>query len=283
MTASVFAAALLSALLHVCWNSLAKASSAPRDLPIGISLATSSLCVLAVPFVSLPPAASLPWILASTICNVVFLHALTEAYARSEFGVAYAIVRAVVPPVMFVVGWLFLKEPGRFGAGVGLAFVIASLVLFACARRQFWEVKGYGLSASIVAGLALAFALLFDVKGIRTGGSGFANLMRYSVASSLATATALTIMASFKRTNSIEPIRGNIKLCYVGASLLLLSYVSGMWAYSQGPIGLVAPLRESGILFGGIVGVVVLRERISRLQWVAMMLATVGIILVQFA
>jgi drug/metabolite transporter (DMT)-like permease len=55
----------------------------------------------------------------------------------------------------------------------------------------------------------------------------------------------------------------------------------GMWAYAQGPIGLVAPLRESGILVSGVLAVLVLRERITELQWAAMGLATIGVLLIQ--
>ena len=65
------------------------------------------------------------------------------------------------------------------------------------------------------------------------------------------------------------------------AALLLSSYLCGMWAYVQGPIGLVAPLRESGIVFGGALAVLVLREPVTRLQWMAVGLATIGVVLVQ--
>jgi drug/metabolite transporter (DMT)-like permease len=59
------------------------------------------------------------------------------------------------------------------------------------------------------------------------------------------------------------------------------SYLCGMWAYVHGPIGLVAPLRASGIVFSGPLAVLVLRERVSRLQWTAVGLAVIGVILVQ--
>jgi drug/metabolite transporter (DMT)-like permease len=88
-------------------------------------------------------------------------------------------------------------------------------------------------------------------------------------------------VSAVERTNPFTVLRSHAKLCYAGAILLLLSYMCGIWADVHGPIGLVARLRESGIVFGGVLAVVVLRERVSRLQWTAVGLATVGVVLVQ--
>jgi drug/metabolite transporter (DMT)-like permease len=89
------------------------------------------------------------------------------------------------------------------------------------------------------------------------------------------------VVSGISRTNPFAVLRSHPKLCYAGAALLLSSYLCGMWAYVHGPIGLVAPLRESGIVFGGALAVLVLRESVSRLQLMAVALATIGVVLVQ--
>lgn len=281
MSSAVFIAAITSALLHACWNLLAKAFSAPRDILFGISLATASLCAVAFPFVGPPAPVTWPWIAAASLCNLAYLRVLTEAYGRSEYGMVYAIVRASVPPVIFVFGWLFLTEPGRLDAAAGLLFVTISLVVFALAKRSRDALPLRAIVLSLVAGFILACALMLDVKGIRAGGGGMINLLRYGVASSLATATSIVVLWMLKRENPFVLLKSHARLCYSGAGLLLISYLCGMWAYAQGPVGLVAPLRESGILFSGALAVFVLRERVTQLQWAALVLATVGVVLVQ--
>ncbi len=134
---------------------------------------------------------------------------------------------------------------------------------------------------AISAGGALAFALLFDVNGIRACGGGFACLIPYAATSSVVTAIGLGVVSGIGRTNPFAVLRSHAKLCYAGAALLLSSYLCGMWAYVHGPIGLVAPLRESGIVFGGALAVLVLRERVSTVQLMAVGLATIGVVLVQ--
>ena len=281
LTWAVFIAALASAFLHACWNVLAKLHAAPTDLLRGIILATASLCVVVLPFVGYPPGGSWPWIAAASACNVVFTQAMLQAYARADFGMTYVIVRAVIPPILFLVGWAFLNEASRLYAVEGMALVVVSLLLFAFSGRRARVRESGGMLLAMSAGAALAFALLFDVNGIRACGDGFGCLLPCAVASSLLTAAGLGLVSGVGRTNPFAVLWSHTKLCYAGAALLLSSYLCGMWAYVHGPIGLVAPLRESGIVFGGALAVLVLREPVSRLQWTAMGLATIGVVLVQ--
>jgi MFS transporter, MHS family, proline/betaine transporter len=201
---------------------------------------------------------------------------MIAAYARTDFGIAYGVVRAVIPPVLFVMGWAFMNEAGRLYAFAGLALVVLGLLLFAVSGYNVRRQGSHGMLLATSAGGVLAFALLFDVNGIRACAEGSACLIPYAVASSLVTATGLGLVSVVQRTNPFAVLRNHAKLCYAGAALLFLSYLCGMWAYVHGPIGLVAPLRESGIVFGGALAVLVLRERVSRLQWAAVGLATIG-------
>lgn len=281
MTWAVFFAAVASAFLHACWNVLAKLNSAPRDLLRGIILATASLCCILLPFMGLPPADTWPWLAAACVCNVVFTQAMLIAYARIDFGIAYVIVRAVIPPILFLIDWILTNDAGGLYAVEGLALVVVSLLLFAFSGQAIRERGLGGMLPAMLAGGALAFALLFDVNGIRACGGGFGCLIPYAITSSLVTAVGLASVSVVERQDPFAVLKDHTKLCYAGATLLLLSYLCGMWAYVHGPIGLVAPLRESGIVFGGALAVVVLRESVSRLQWMAVGLATIGVVLVQ--
>jgi drug/metabolite transporter (DMT)-like permease len=269
--------------LHATWNILAKSSSEKGDVVFGIAIATATICAVAFPFVGPPAMESWPWIVASALCNVLYLHAIARAYARSSFCMAYGIVRALIPPLLFILSYLFLGETARPAALTGLVLVAVSLFLFAATNPSVRDVEGHGLAASLFASLFLAAAVLLDIRGIRAGGADVANLLRYSIASSLVTATLLAIVFCINGVSPLAVFRASSRECYAGAVLLLCSYLCGMWAYAQGPVGLVAPLRESSILLGGALSVLVLRERVTELQWIALVLASVGVLLVQIA
>jgi drug/metabolite transporter (DMT)-like permease len=247
----------------------------------GLIFATASVCCILLPFVGLPPRDTWLWVAAARVCNVAFTQTMLLAYARTGFGIAYVVVRAVIPPILFLVGWMFMNEACGLHAIEGLALVVLSLLLFAFSGQSICDRGSGGMLLAMSAGGALAFALLFDVYGIRACGGGFGCLIPYAVMSSLVTAMGLGLVCGVERTNPLAILRSHAKLCYAGATLLLSSYLCGMWAYVQGPIGLVAPLRESGIVFGGALAVLVLREPVSRLQWTAVGLAAIGVVLVQ--
>jgi hypothetical protein len=51
----VFFAALASAGLHASWNVIAKRQRIPSEAVLGIILTTALVCLVAVPFIGLPP------------------------------------------------------------------------------------------------------------------------------------------------------------------------------------------------------------------------------------
>src|SRR5262249_8680429 len=148
----VFIAAVASAFLHACWNVLAKLRSAPRDLLRGIVFATASLCCVLLPFVGVPPQDSWLWVAAASACNVAFTQAMLQAYASADFGMAYVVARAVIPPVLFLIGWFFMNESRGLQAVEGLALVVLSLLLFAFSGRTICARGRGGMLLAILAG-----------------------------------------------------------------------------------------------------------------------------------
>jgi len=126
------------------------------------------------------------------------------------------------------------------------------------------------------------FALLFDVNGIRACGGGMACLIS---------------LCGHELGRHRDRIGGGVwhfpheSVCCLaeprqallcGSSLAAVVISVRMWAYVHGPIGLVAPLRESGIVFGGrALPCWYCESPSARLQLMAVGLAAVGVVLVQ--
>ena len=78
-------------------------------------------------------------------------------------------------------------------------------------------------------------------------------------------------------------MREHLRLGLVGGLLSLVAYAIVLWAQSFGNLALVSALRETSVLFAGIIAVVLFEERQTRVQALALVLAATGIVLVKVA
>jgi drug/metabolite transporter (DMT)-like permease len=278
---AVFFAALASACLHASWNVIAKKQQIPSEAVLGIILATAAVCLVAIPFIGLPPVSAWPWLFAAAAFNVIYSRALMTAYDRTALNLAYSVVRAMLPPILFILGFLFFSETIAISAVFGLTLIAASLVLFSIHgwSQRSSDAQGFVLAA--LAGLVLAFSYACDIKGARISGGHPFVILQYGAASSLVTATGLLGLSLVEKKQPITILRRNWQACASGAALLMASYFLALWAYAQGPVGLVAPVRETSILFGGVFAFLILHERIGSKQWAAIGIAALGAILIK--
>ena len=59
------------------------------------------------------------------------------------------------------------------------------------------------------------------------------------------------------------------------------AYWVAVWAMTLAPIAMVAALRETSVLFGMLIGALVLKERVTVLRWLAAALIVSGVVLLR--
>jgi len=84
--------------------------------------------------------------------------------------------------------------------------------------------------------------------------------------------SALRYRAQFK-----AEFRRVLALGIVGGACSLASYVAALWAMTRAPVPAVAAVRETSILFGTVLGVLVLRERLTRARALAAASIVLGV------
>jgi drug/metabolite transporter (DMT)-like permease len=65
-----------------------------------------------------------------------------------------------------------------------------------------------------------------------------------------------------------------------GGALSLLAYGLVLWAQTRGPLALVAALRESSVVVGALIGVLVFHEQFGRWRVLAAVLVALGILVI---
>ena len=281
MSWAVFVAALASACLHASWNVIAKMQRVPSEVVLGILLATAVVYLAALPLIGVPPAPTWPWLIAAATFNVIYSRALMAAYDLAPLNLAYSVVRAMLPPMLFALGFAFFGETIGVLAVLGLALIVTALVLFGLQGRASTGADARGVWLAALAGFVAAFSYACDIKGARLSASGLFTILQYGSASSLTTAAGLLALSLAEGKQPVAILRRNWRACASGALFLTTSYLTALWAYTQGPVGLVAPVRETSILFGGVMAFLILKERIGARQWAAIGLAALGAVLIK--
>ena len=69
----------------------------------------------------------------------------------------------------------------------------------------------------------------------------------------------------------------------IGGTTSFVAYALVTWAFTQAPIALVTALRETSIVFVLLIGVFVLKERLSLLKVFATMTTLLGAALLRYA
>ena len=65
---------------------------------------------------------------------------------------------------------------------------------------------------------------------------------------------------------------------FIGGSLDYLTYMIIVWAFTKAPIPMVGALRETSILFSIIIGYFFLKERITPIKIISIILIILGVV-----
>lgn len=274
----VVAVVLVAALLHAGWNGLAKA--VPDRLVFSALVGLVFLTGGGVGAVLLPaPApASWPYLATSAVLQVGYLLVLTTAYRHGEFGRVYPLARGTAPVLVTAVALTVLGERLTTGQAVGLAAVcgaLGALVLLGGRPR-----RGDGLGLAVLTGVLIAGYTLVDGVGVRHSGTALGYAAWLFAAQGLVSPVLCRVLAG----PALVPALARYAVPgVVGGVLSLVVYAAVVWAQSVANLALVSALRETSVLFAGLIGALFFGERFSPARLAVTALAVAGIVLIEIA
>jgi drug/metabolite transporter (DMT)-like permease len=119
---------------------------------------------------------------------------------------------------------------------------------------------------------------LVDGIGARRAGSAHA----YSAALFVGIGPVMTVYALARRGPGVMAImRRHWGTGLAGGALQLGSYGVDIWAMTVAPIAIVAALRETSVLFGALIAVIVLGEPLRAVRVAAAMAIVIGLVLIR--
>jgi drug/metabolite transporter (DMT)-like permease len=270
---------LCSALLHATWNAVVKSDS-DRLVSMGLVMLAGAVMGLAVvPFVPLPDPAAWKWLLLSIAIHNFYYFFLLSAYAHGDLSHVYPIARGSGPLLVAIFSGVLVGEHLTGGESVGVllvSFGIASLALAkGLPRGEEWRPTLYALAT----GVTIAAYTVADGLGVRAAGYS----LSYIAWLNLLEGPWVMLFAIWVRGPKIvDHLRQYWWRGVGGGVVATVGYGLAIWALSVGGMAHVAALRETSVLFGALIGTIILRESFGIRRLIAAVLVVAGLLLMHF-
>jgi drug/metabolite transporter (DMT)-like permease len=284
---------LAAALMHASWNALLKSDTGDRLATFGVIMLTGSLMSLPLAaFLPFPPQQAWLWLLASVIVHNFYYFFLLKAYATGDLSHTYPIARGLGPLLVAIFSGRLLGEYLRIQDGVGVALVSLGILTLAAPQRLAdgeplsHALRGRHRLATIYAaltGVTIAGYLFSDGLGVRAAGPTFEHKLSYIVWLNICEGPWMIVAALYLRPLSVATfLRKGPRGWWrgvVGGAIATIGYAIAIWALAAGPIAHVAAVRESSVLFGAVMGALLLGEPFGSRRIVAAAVILAGLIL----
>ena len=281
MDPSVFVAVLLSAACHAAWNATIKGGLDPLATTVLISIGAGGIAGLLVPVVGFPDAAAWPWCAASVLIHLGYFAALIESYRAGDLGQVYPIARGSAPLMTATASTVLVGERIGLVGWSGIVLLVAGVMLLSLrGGRGLAGLDRTAVGFALTTAVTICAYSVVDGVGARLAGSATA----YSVALFLGIAPVMVLYALIRRGREVAlPDARGCAVGLAGGALQLGSYGIAIWAMTVAPIAIVAALRETSVLFGAVIAVVLLKEppRASRIASALVIVA--GLVLIRLS
>ena len=252
-------AVLLGALLHASWNAAIKSG---RDKFLDTVLVAGGAGVIAaigLPFLPLPAPESIPYLLTSSVLQLIYFLLVAAAYRTGDMSYAYPLMRGTAVLLVASASSLLIGEHLTMRAWIGILSISAGVLALTLLYRR--SAPSLAPTAFALGNAAIiASYTLVDGIGARLSGQSVA----YTLWLSLLTAVPLLAWTAWNRPAAFA---GYFKTRWMvglgGGFCTLASYGLALWAMTRAPVATTAALRETSILFGMLISAGFLKERVG--------------------
>jgi drug/metabolite transporter (DMT)-like permease len=262
MSLTVLALVVAAAFAHAGWNLVAKPAAGGAAF-VWLCAVAGTLLYLPVLVVALTTDpgplgwTAIAFMVVSGALHALYFVLLQRAYATGDLSVVYPLARGTGPLLSATAAIVFLSERPSAVALAGAALIVAAV--FSLMGRGPTSL-GAGTVFAVLTGVAIAGYTLWDKRAV---GPLALSPIVYYWGTNLANAALLTPVALREREELHRAWTISRARAAVVGLLSPLAYVLVLYALAHAPVSYVAPARESSIVVGTVLGVLVLHEKDS--------------------
>src|SRR5262245_3887846 len=271
--------------MHASWNALLKSDTSDRLTTCGVIMASGTVMGVAiVPFV--PPIEPAAWkyVACSVAIHVLYYVFLLQAYSYGDLSHTYPIARGLGPLLVAMVSGRFIGEHLRAQDIVGVVLLSCGLIALAMPLRSVVpRPEGrHGLATlfAVLTGITIAGYIIADGLGVRAAGATFQHRLSYIAWLCVVEGPWLLVLAVALRPRSVwAHLQKKWWRGVIGGLIANTGYGIAIYALVLGPMAHVAALRETSVLFGALMGTVLLGEPFGVRRVAAAAVIVIGLVL----
>jgi drug/metabolite transporter (DMT)-like permease len=272
---------LASAVMHATWNMVAKRSVVGQPfLFIAYVVGTVAYTPFAIALLVIAQPRlgwiALAFVVMAVVLQTVYFATLTAGYRVGDLSLVYPIARATGPLLATIGAILVLGErPSLLAIAGALAIVTGAIVLTGDPRSLRARGAALAVGYALATGVLIALYTLWDKTAVALV---LIPPLIYDWLTIGGQAIAVAPVA-FRRRDEVRTVwrTQRREVLFVGV-VSRASYLCMLFALAISPVSYVAPARETGILFGTLLGTRVLAEGQGARRGVGAAAMVVGIV-----
>ena len=280
MSLDVFLLVLAAAAMHAGWNAVVKGSGDPFVSVTHVSLFSGLTALCLLPFVDVPALHVWPWLLLSAALHTVYRFMVIGAYRSGDMAQVYPIMRGAAPMLTALGTALLIGEVISPTGFLAVGALSCGVFLMSVKGGRVGSFQGSAVAFALGSALSTCGYSLADGYGARLNGSGPGYALWMFVGNCIAMQAMALMIAGPSVYGSL---RKTWAISWGGGTMSMAAYFIVIWGMTKAPIALVAALRETSVLFGAVIALVVLREPLTGWRVLASLLVVVGVVLLRLA
>lgn len=270
--AFLYGLVILSAIAHSVWNAMMKSAGDRTMTMVAIRVVGLVLGLAAVPFVDWPAPAGWKWLALTAVVQFGYYALLIRSYGIGDMSVVYPLARGLAPVLTTLAAFLVIGEAlstGQVMAVALISFGIMALSLGAGASRV-------AVGLALATGATVAAYSFLAGMGVRSGGTvlGFQAWLEIVNGVVMVGFALLTRRAAF-----IDYVRRHAATGLLAGVLSVAGFLAYLAAARSLPLGPITALRETSVIFGTLIGTLVLKEGFGLRRMTAASMVVVGVAL----
>ena len=273
---SIYLLIFFAALLHALWNIIIKSLNNSL-IGIAVKVFFQSIIFFPIIFIVQPPQ-GLTWfyLVCSSILHSIYFILLGSMYNRSDMTVIYPIARGCAPVFVTLLSLIFLKDSISLVGIIGIITVSFGLVLLSLENFKI-EMNIKIIVISLFIALIISIYTFTDGAGVRS-----ADMASTYIVWNFFLGGWISIGYVFF-TNKKELFELKLMdLMYILLATIIsfTAYAIIIWSMKHVPIGFVASMRESSIIFASLIGFYFLKEKIGYIRLSSGFIFFIGVYLI---